>query len=321
MLLASGLILCSLFLLYLGAEWLVKGGAALALRAGVSSLVVGLTVVAFGTSMPEFIVSVKAALGGNSAISIGNVVGSNIFNIAIILGISALITPLQVTKQIIKVDTPIMVGVSLLFLLLFLDKTLAFWEGILFIVMIIGYTVANVYYSKRQVKAAHSQDNLNDSEQELTKRHWALDILYIVLGIGLLMYGASLLVDNAIIIARELGMSDAMIGLTIVAAGTSMPELITSIVAALKKNTDIAIGNIVGSNIFNILAILGTTAAIAPIEAQAINMVDMAAMLLTAIILLPLMRTGYKINRWEGAALLLLYVAYFIILLYNNGLI
>ena len=302
-------LLLSLAILYFGAEGLVSGASSLAKRLGVSALVIGLTIVSIGTSMPELIVSIKAAMIGQSALSVGNVLGSNMFNIGIILGLSAMIYPLAVKRQLLKFDVPVMILTSVLFLLLFLDFRISKIEALLFIILFVSYLGYLFFTSKRD------QNKKKDSEIDEIKlsKHWLIDIVFIVVGLIALIYGSDLLVVNSIIIAERLGMSEAMIGLTIVAAGTSMPELATSVVAAIKKRSDIAIGNIVGSNIFNILLILGTAGVIYPISTPDINYMDTLFVVLLGVVLWLFMKMGSTIRRWQGVAFVLLYIAYFFI--------
>ena len=255
------LLILSLMVLYIGAGWLVQGSSALALKANISPLVIGLTIVAFGTSAPELAVSLGATLRGQGDIAIGNIVGSNIFNIGVILGVSATICPLQVKKQLLRIDIPIMLAATILFTILFWNGTLGRMEGLFFLTGIIIYTLFSLLYSRKQ----EEEPNLELEEQP---KHWAVDTLTIIGGLVVLVFASRLLVDNAVSIAKELGVSEAVIGLTIVAVGTSMPELATSVVAAYKHKTDIAIGNIVGSNLFNILAIAGSCSLMHPIEAK-----------------------------------------------------
>ena len=297
------LLILSLMALYIGAGWLVQGSSALALKAKISPLVIGLTIVAFGTSAPELAVSLGATLRGQGDIAIGNIVGSNIFNIGVILGVSATICPLQVKKQLLRIDIPIMLAATILFTILFWNGTLGRMEGLFFLTGIIIYTLFSLLYSRKQ----EEEPNLELEEQP---KHWAVDTLTIIGGLVVLVFASRLLVDNAVSIAKELGVSEAVIGLTIVAAGTSMPELATSVVAAYKHKTDIAIGNIVGSNLFNILAIAGSCSLMHPIEAKNVNYIDLLVMLAISILLLPLMKSGQKISRTEGAALILIYVIY-----------
>ncbi|MBC5623522.1 calcium/sodium antiporter [Butyricimonas hominis] len=302
------LVVASLAVLYFGADFLVKGSSSLAVRLGISPLVVGLTVVAFGTSAPELLVSVQSALDGTPGIAVGNVMGSNIFNICVILGISAMIYPLRVNPRLIRFDMPVMLLATVLFVVIFRNGVFARWAGILFFAGICAYMVYCIYKAKRGEVAE------TDEEIRPTKS-WVLDIVFMVAGLGLLVWGSGLLVDNAVVIAKTLGWSEAVIGLTIVAAGTSMPELATSVVAAVKGRTDIAIGNVVGSNIFNLLAVLGLTATIAPVETNQINWLDMGVMVGSSLLLLPFMRTGFRIGRGEGIVLFAIYAAYTLYLL------
>lgn len=297
------LLILSLVALYIGAGWLVQGSSALALKAKVSPLVIGLTIVAFGTSAPELVVSLNATLSGKGDIAIGNIVGSNIFNIGVILGVSATICPLQVKKQLLRIDIPVMLAATLLLTVLFWNGTLSRVEGFFFLAGIIVYTLFSLFYSRKHGEGP----NLELEEQP---KHWAVDTLAIIGGLAVLVCASRLLVDNAVSIAKELGMSEAVIGLTIVAAGTSMPELATSIVAAYKRKTDIAIGNIVGSSLFNILAIAGSCSLVHPIEAKNVNYIDLLVMLTISVLLLPLVKSGQKISRTEGFVLILFYVIY-----------
>lgn len=297
------LLVLSLIALYMGADWLVKGSSALALRAKISPLVIGLTVVAFGTSAPELVVSINSVANGQGDIAIGNVIGSNIFNICAILGISATICPLQAKKQLTRLDIPLMITATILLTLFFWNGTLERWQGAVFTTCIIAYTLFSLYYSRKK-----SEENTVELEEQL--RPWYTDTLYIVAGLFILVEGSQLLIDNATTIARHIGVSEAVIGLTIVAAGTSMPELATSIVAALKKNPEIALGNVVGSNLFNVLCISGITSLIHPIEAKTVNHIDLLVMLGVSLLLLPLAWTRNRISRGEGFTLVLIYILY-----------
>lgn len=308
----SGLILVGLILLCLGAEGLVRGSASLALRAGVTPLVVGLTVVAFGTSSPEMVVSTKAAYLGQGSIALGNVVGSNIFNIAVILGLSAIVRPLKVNTQLIRFDMPVMIGVSVLAYLMFRDGILSRPEAALLFAGVVVYTVV-VIRMARQERNQEVGKEFEEGTPHTSKSVW-LDLAFVLGGLGLLVVGARLFVQGAVDLARVWGVSEAVIGLTIVAAGTSMPELATSMVAAFRKQEDIAIGNIVGSNIFNILAILGVAGLISPFDADGVKPMDFSFMLGTSILLLPLMRWGLRLNRYEGMLFVALYAAYLAVL-------
>jgi cation:H+ antiporter len=305
-LLAGGLVL-----LYGGAEGLVRGSAALALRFGLPPLLVGLTVVAFGTSSAELVVSLDAALTGNGTIAVANVVGSNICNIALILGLSALIYPMQVQAQLIRLDVPIVIGCSLLLILLLSDGALGRLEGALLSLGLVGYITFSFYEARREKPQV--QEVIAEVMPASGRAAW-LDTVFVLGGLGALVVGADLFVSGAVALAERLGMSQAAIGLTIVALGTSLPELATSVVAAVKKEGDIAIGNIVGSNIFNVLGILGVTASVQPLQSQGIGFLDLGVMTAVALLLLPLMRSGYRLTRWEGGLLLLVYGGYVVYL-------
>lgn len=301
-----------LILLYLGGESLIRGSSNFAIKAGITPLVVGLTVVAFGTSAPELVVSLKAALLGKSSISIGNVIGSNIANIALIIGLAALIRPIKVHSKIIITEIPIMIAVSILFMLLLLDGKLVLIEGILFVVILVIYITVNVHLSKKEVS-----DNANAEYETVYKKKFGMlfSIFLIIAGLLLLVYGANLLVKSAISIAKYFNVSDAVIGLTIVAVGTSLPELVTSIVASYKNESDIAVGNVVGSNIFNILAILGITVLFVPISSAEISYFDLSMMFVTAFALLFMAKWGSSINRLEGFLFVSGYALYIYFLL------
>jgi cation:H+ antiporter len=307
-----------LVVLYFGAQALVKGGASLALRLGLTPLVIGLTVMAFGTSSPEMVVSVQAAASGNGAISIGNVVGSNICNIALILGLCALVTPLTATAQVIRREVPIMIGVSVVAMLMLMDGHLARWEGGLLLTGLIVYTVLTVKQARAETAAAKASQ---DYASEIGPKPDALgkSIAFVVGGLGALIVGSHFFVQGAVTLAEAWGMSQVAIGLTIVAVGTSMPELATSLFAAIKKESDVAIGNVVGSNTFNILGIFGVAALVKPIEAQGLEWGDLIVMLVIAVALLPLAKSGGRVTRWEGAALLVSYVGYTTWLLMRAG--
>jgi cation:H+ antiporter len=297
-----------LVLLYYGAEALVRGSSSLALRLGLSPLVIGLTVVAFGTSSPELVVSLKAGLAGQGNISVGNVVGSNICNIGLILGICALVTPIATTSQIVRIDIPIMIAVTAFTTFLLWDGTLGLAEGIILFALLLAYVVFSVYLARRQPTDALGAEF--DTEVKASKRGLFIDLLMVAGGLVLLIFGARFLVDGAVVIARAFGWSEALIGLTVIAVGTSLPELATSLVAAVKKEADIAVGNIVGSNIFNLLGILGITAMATPLAASGISLVDYAVMAVFALVLWPMAYHQKCITRLEGAILLAGYAAY-----------
>jgi cation:H+ antiporter len=313
-----GFIALALILLFLGAEILVKGSSSLALRAGLSRLMVGLTIVAFGTSSPELFVSVKAALAGQGDIAVGNVIGSNSFNIGVILGITALLCPIPVHRQIIRIDAPIALGVACALLWLLQDHRLTRPEGLLLLAGIVGYNAMNLALARKEAAtastlAADADANTDadaDASGPSTTRHWTVDVALILGGLAVLVLGSNLLVDNSVALARAFSVSEAVIGLTIVAAGTSMPELATSMVAAIRKQPDIAIGNVVGSNVFNLLGILGVGSVVTPLHAPGISALDGLAMIVFSALLIPLLYTGRLLHRLEGALLLGLYSLY-----------
>ena len=309
MILSTLQIVFGLLFLFFGAEGLVRASSSLAKRFGVSPLIIGLTIVALGTSTPELIVSVKAALAGQPALSVGNVVGSNIFNIAVILGIASIISPLRVDVKLLKTDTPIMIVVSCLFAILFIDHRISRFEGSFFIVLVIIYTALNFILAKKSGKQDEKKMAEETSEIKLFKTIY-VDLAVLAAGLFILFTGANWFIAGSVQIARAFGISEAVIGLTLVSVGTSLPELATSVVAAIRKNADIAIGNIVGSNLMNILCILGISATITPIYALDILIFDIGAMLFFAFLLLPFIRTGYRLERWEGAILFSGYMAY-----------
>ncbi|MFM8656642.1 MAG: calcium/sodium antiporter [Chthoniobacterales bacterium] len=302
------ILIVGLVLLYFGAEGLVRGSSSLALRLGVGPLLVGLTVVAFGTSTPELVVSLKAAYLGQGDISVGNVVGSNICNIGLILGFSALIIPIKVASQIVRVDTPIMIGVTALALFCLHDGSLSRVEGIVLFVLLVAYVLFSIHLARQQA----TDPLAGEFSEEIKISKWGVwqDIAFIVAGLVMLVFGARFLVEAAIDIAKAFGLSEAVIGLTIVALGTSLPEFATSLVAALKKEADIAVGNVVGSNIFNILGILGISSAVTPLSSAGITDIDLGVMAGFAVVLWIFSRTGFRITRIEGLILRVGYVGY-----------
>jgi cation:H+ antiporter len=297
-----------LVLLYFGAEGLVRGSSSLALRLGIGPLLVGLTVVAFGTSAPEMMVSVKAAYLGQGDISLGNVVGSNICNIGLILGFCALIVPIKVASQIVRIDTPIMIAATALAIALLYDGALTRTEGIIFFLLLVVYVVFSIRLARKQASDPLAQEF--SEEVKISKSGVALDVLMVIGGLVMLVFGARFLVDAAIEIAQAFGLSEAVIGLTIVAVGTSLPEFATSLIAAIKKESDIAVGNIVGSNIFNIFGILGVSAIIAPLSSSGITGLDLGVMAAFALALWGFAVTGHRITRIEGLLMLVAYSGY-----------
>ncbi|NLG16861.1 MAG: calcium/sodium antiporter [Fibrobacter sp.] len=299
---AIAALLAGLVLVYLGAEGLVRGSSSLALRSGMTPLMVGLTIVAFGTSSPELVVSIKAAMSNHGDIAVGNVVGSNIFNIAVILGFAALIRPLKVQYQVLKTDAPIMIGVSLLLLWFLKDASISRLEATILFSGIVSYTILTIFLSGKQ--------NQESSDSKPAGKSILLDILLFVCGLGMLIVGSNLMVDGSVQLARHIGVSEAVIGLTIVAAGTSLPELATSVVAGIRGEDDIAIGNIIGSNIFNILCILGISPFFGNMRAEHIRSLDLGFMVGTAVLLLPLMWSKLRVSRMEGLLLVAVYCSY-----------
>ena len=308
MILAAISIVIGLLFLTYGADRLVLGSSAIALKLGVSPLLIGITIVAFGTSAPELIVSVNAALSGNGGISVGNVVGSNIANIGLILGIASLITPMTVHVNLIRRDIPLMIGISLISGWFIFGAEVSRLEGAFLFAGLIAFVVMSIVWAKKETPS----EQLAEFEEPLKNAHIAtwLAWVYVALGLGLLAGGADLLVDGAVFFAEAFGMSQTLIGLTIVAVGTSLPELATSVTAAFKGESDIAVGNVVGSNIFNALGILGVSAMIRPLPTATFSMVDLGVMLGFAVLMLPMARNNMRILRWEGAVLLTAYVAY-----------
>lgn len=310
------LFLAGLILLVGGASALVRGASKLALSFGISPLVVGLTIVAFGTSAPEVAVSVSAVLDGTTDIAIGNVVGSNIFNVLFILGISALIAPLVVNIQLIRQEVPIMLGASLLLLVFTFDGNVSFMDGIWLFGSLVSYTVFLVIQSRRETEAAKEEfaDEIQPAEPGAWDSHWASQVGLIVVGLTALVLGSDYLVQASVNFAKALGVSDVVIGLTIVAAGTSMPEVATSLAAAIKGERDIAVGNVVGSSTFNILGCLGLSALVSGnlslVVAPSVLAFDIWVMLAVALACLPVFITGREIARWEGGVFLGYFVAY-----------
>ncbi len=311
------LFIVGLVLLVIGSEGLVRGASQLAAALGVSPLVIGLTVVAFGTSSPEMAVSVQSAFAEQTGadIAMGNMIGSNIFNVLFILGASAAIAPLIVSRQLIRLDVPIMVGISFVVLLLGLDGNVSRLEGMALFAGIITYTTFQIWQARRDRRQGAPDDEFTKefSDKPRTAVQWLIDIGYVVGGLVLLVLGSDLLVKSAVDIAQWLGVSDLIIGLTIVAAGTSMPEVATSIMASIKGERDIAVGNVVGSNIFNILAVLGLASIVGPagvnVNPAALTF-DIPVMIAVAVACLPIFYTGHTIARWEGWVFLAYYVAY-----------
>lgn len=307
MLLAALAIALGIGLLYGGAEALVRGSSSAAARLGLTPLVIGLTVVAFGTSAPELVVSVDAALAGQGALAVGNVVGSNIGNIGLILGLTALIRPAIVHARIIRFDVPVLLAVTLTLVLMLLNERVVRWEGAVLLAGLGVYTLWTLWAARREADPVQQEFSVGVPPR---RRSAVGDVVRIVGGLLLLVLGARLLVSGAVEIAAVLGVSEAVVALALVAVGTSLPELATSVVAALKDEGDIAVGNLVGSNLFNILGITGVAALVRPLTDTGMQWTDLGMLMLMALLLLPLMRTGFRVNRGEGVLLLALYAAY-----------
>jgi cation:H+ antiporter len=304
------LFVAGLGLLVLGAEWLVKGASRLAAALGISPLVIGLTVVAYGTSAPEMAVSIKSAWAGQPDLALGNVVGSNIFNVLFILGVSALVAPLVVSSQLVRLDVPVMIGLSGLTLLMARDGSIGRLDAALLFSGAVAYTVFQVRQSRKE-SAAVREEYGKEYGPRLTGT--AANVAFIGAGLALLVLGSRWLVNGAVAFAQALGVSELVIGLTIVAAGTSLPEVATSILAAVRGERDIAVGNVVGSNIFNILAVLGLSGLVAPSGlpvSPALVAFDAPVMIAVAVACLPIFASGATIARWEGALFLFFYLAY-----------
>ncbi|CAN5635329.1 calcium/sodium antiporter [soil metagenome] len=308
------LFLAGLVTLVAGGELLVRGAARLAGATGVSPLVIGLTVVAFGTSAPELAVSVQSGMAGQGDIAVGNVVGSNIFNVLLILGMSAAIVPLVVSRQLVRVDVPVMIAVSAAMVLLTLDGHLSRAESLMLVLGLVTYIVAQIVMSRR---AAPLEGDVIESGGSMPR-----NLLLILIGLTLLVLGSRWLVDASVMIAQVFGITELVIGLTIVAAGTSMPELATSIIAGMRGQRDIAVGNVVGSNIFNILAVLGISGLLSasgiPVSTAAITL-DIPIMFAVAVLCLPIFYSGARISRWEGLLFVVYYVLYTVYLVLDSA--
>jgi cation:H+ antiporter len=308
------LFVAGIVLLISGAELLVRGASRLAVAVGITPLVVGLTVVAFGTGSPELAVGIQASLAGKADITVGNVVGSNIFNVLFILGISAVVVPLIVSQQLVRLDVPIMIVVSLGLLLMAVDGVIGRGEGVILLTSSIAYTWLLIHISRRETAKIHSEyEQAYGHPDETDHGRWYIHVLLILAGFALLVIGSEWLVAGAVSIASALGVSELVISLTIIAAGTSLPEVATSIIAGLRGERDIAVGNVVGSNLFNILVVVGTAATVSRdgllVAAPAINF-DIPVMVAAAVLCLPIFFLNYRIARWEGALFLSYYIFY-----------
>lgn len=301
------LLLIGLGLVVLGADWLVNGASSIARRAGISEFVIGLTIVGFGTSCPELVVSLTGAIEGNSDISVGNVVGSNIFNALFILGLTALVLPVDMTDKNRRIDIPITLVVTILLVVLGITGSMSGpvisrWEGVVMLLVFSAY----LFYCFK----SDSKDEFSETQQATLSFPKAIALT--LTGLAGLIFGGDLFVDSATALARQIGVSDKFIAVTILAGGTSLPELATSLTAAIKGKEQMALGNILGSNVFNAMLILGLSSIITPLSFASMTIVDIAALILSSVLLLIWANTGRRnrIDRWEGAAMLLCYVAY-----------
>lgn len=304
------LLVGGLIVLILGGDFLVRGASSIALRVHISPLVVGLTIVAFGTSAPELLISVKSALAGSPDLAMGNVVGSNICNLALVLGITALIEPIKVQSDSIKIDWPVAMGSALLLYFVIQDGWIGGIEGTIFLSLLIVYTVFIIRRSRIETKAIRQIEEDAEIPDSPAKNVWK-DVVFLGIGALGLYYGSEWFVGGAQNLARYLGVSERVIGITVLALGTSLPELVTAIVASVKKETDLALGNLMGSNIFNILSILGVTSLITRVKVnETIIAHDMIPMMGITLLILPFMLTGRNIGRIEGGILLFAYLFY-----------
>lgn len=319
------LLIVGMALLVKGADWFVSGSSAIAKALKIPSLIIGLTLVSMGTSAPEASVSINSAVNGMNDMSIGNVVGSNIFNTLLILGVSSLIVPLSIGKDIKRYDIPIMVclyGVLLLFAFVITPLKLDIFESVTMLVLFVAYTVFLIIRAKRankklNVTADSTTEQTTQVKEEKKKPIW-LSIVLAVVGLAGIIFGGDLVVDNAAAIAKTAGMSETLVGLTIVAVGTSLPELVTSVVASVKKENDIAIGNVIGSNIFNIIFILGLSSTISNLTLDWAALTDLLVMLGSGVIILSIALFSKKMYRWQGAISVLLYVGYVVYIIIRN---
>lgn len=296
-----------LLLLLVGADFLVRGSVSLGLRLGVTPLVAGLTIVAFGTSSPELMIGVDAAMKGFGSLAIGSAIGSNVCNIALVLGAAAIVRPINIQSQIVRLDIPVMIACSLLLIALLADGLISKGDGILLMFGIAGYIGFSIYSSRREQKKI--QEEFGEFVRDNLLAWWK-EVLLVAIGMTLLIFGGSLLVDNAVRLAESVNIDPAVIGLTIIALGTSLPELATAMLASYRRHSDIAIGNAVGSNIFNILVVVGVSAMIRPLMMGAVAWIDLGVMLAMTLILVPLVATRRQLERWEGGLLVAIYVVY-----------
>lgn len=311
------LLIVGMALLIKGADFFVDGSSGIAKKFGIPSLIIGLTLVSLGTSAPEISISINAVLDGSSDMSVGNVVGSNICNIFLILGLASIFTPLLISKDVKKYDIPIMVGLFVLLIVfsyLITPNVINWYEGLIMLLLFIGYTVFLIFRAK----------NENQNEEPQKNSNIVKCVIFVILGLAAIVFGGDLVVDHARKIALDLGMSETLVSLTIVAVGTSLPELVTSVVAAIKKEGDIAIGNVIGSCIFNIILILGLASVVSPfgpsgsLAVQSAVIMDVIVMLFGGVSLLLISCFSKKVDRWQGIIFLVIYVSYIIYIIVRN---
>ena len=325
MLLQSILFVVGISGVYFGAEWLVKGSSKLSRDLGIKPIVIGLTVVAFGTSSPELAVSLTASIKGSNDIAIGNIIGSNIANIGLILGVAAIVLPLKVEKVIMRRELPLMIGISAGLYFMAIDRKIGFVDGLLLftgIILFIGYQIYHTLNSKKESRNSTASNPVSKTgtpesttEESQTRRHLLSNIIYIVIGLACLLVGSHVLVQSAIFIAGSFGISEMVIGMTVVAFGTSVPEMATSVVSVLKKESDICVGNVIGSNIFNILLVLGSVALVRPLNVERGTLFfEFPIMLLFSLALIPMIRGRLMVNRLAGVVLVSGYLAFIFLL-------
>ena len=310
-----GWLILGLTFLFFGADWLVKGAASLSIRVGLTPLIVGLTVVAFGTSAPELLVSLQANLEDppKGGFALGNVIGSNICNIALILGVAAMIRPIKVHRQVLSRDFPIMLAITIFFVWTLRDQAISTMEGAMLVITLLIYIFKSIRNGLKSDEEP-DLDGLDEEEIQAAKNATGAKVLFylflIIIGLVVLGIGANRLIHGGVGIASYLGVPDVIIALTLVSLGTSLPELATSIIASMKKQGDIIVGNVVGSNIFNILAVIGITALVAPLSSDEINPTDLWVMTGLTVLTLPMLWTSKKLGRVEGGILLAIYTGY-----------
>ena len=308
----SGFFVLGLLGLSLGAEWLVKGSSRIAKALSVSPVVIGLTVVAFGTSSPELVVSLVAAIKKSEGLAIGNIIGSNIANIGLILGLSALVSPLRVQSGVVRYELPVMIAVSVVFVFMLLDERISSFDGLILFSGLLGYIAYHLYNTLKVSKSNQTKAYETSFDKDGS---WIRSLLLLIVGLALLLGGAHLMVRSGIVLAKMSGVSEVIIGMTLVSIGTSLPELATSVSCAIRKQSDLLVGSIVGSNIFNIMCVLGIVGMVSPLSIdRSLLFFEVPVLLLFSLALLPLMKTGFVLNRIEGGTLLGGYVGFIVLL-------